>query len=239
MPLVGLISPAGRISAEMQLRRVLPQAIEIVEESLHIKAGTESELEEAIPRYEEAIGRLAAAGAVLVHPAGAPPLLLGYDGERELMERLERRYGVPIFTNGMSQVNALRALGARRILGLTYFPPNLNRRFARYYAEAGFEVLAMAGLDVPFPEVPRLEPAAIRAFIRSESRKHPGAEALYLLGPAWPTLDLIAALEEELGIPLVHHVPAQSWEMQRRLGLRRSYDGFGRLMKELPRLPEP
>jgi maleate isomerase len=237
VPVVAIISPAGRIRADVQLRRVLPDEIAVVEDSLHIKAGTEEELEAAIPRYEDAIARLAEQKPDLIHPAGAPPLLLGYEGERAVVARWETRYGTPIFTNGMSQVNALRALGARKIVALSYFPDALNLRFARYYEEAGFEITSVAGIGVPFREVPQLAPEAVREFIEGELRRNPGADALYLLGPAWPTLDLVDDLEREFAIPVVHHVPAQSWEMQRRLGLRRPYAGFGRLISEMPALP--
>lgn len=207
----------------------------MVEASLDIAYGTSTELERAGSAYEAEMPGLIEQGATILHPAGAPPLLLGYEGEAKLVHRWEKRFGMPVFTNGMSQVNALRAFGAKRIVGATYFRGPVNERFRQYYAEAGFEVLAMAHLDVDFQAVTELTSEEIDAFFSSAVAGHPDADALYLLGPAWRrSLDLIETLERRFGIPIIHHVPAQTWEIQRRLGMRRPRGGYGRLLAEFP-----
>ena len=47
----------------------------------------------------------------------------------------------------------------RRIVGVTYFKGEINDMFAQYFTDAGFEVLAMEGMDVPFDEVGPRPPA--------------------------------------------------------------------------------
>jgi maleate cis-trans isomerase len=44
----------------------------------------------------------------------------------------------------------------------------------------------------------------------------------------------IPELERDLGVPVVHPVPARAWEIQRRLGLKHPVTGVGRLMELLP-----
>ena len=63
------------------------------------------------------------------------------------------------------------------------------------------------------------------------------AEALYMLGPAWRTLDMVAPLEADLGMPVIHAVPTQCWDIQRHLNLRQPVQGFGRLIAEMPVSP--
>jgi hypothetical protein len=41
-----------------------------------------------------------------------------------------------------------------------------------------------------------------------------------MLGPAWPTLDIVERLEIDLGVPVFHAVPVQCWDIQRHLGIR-------------------
>ena len=53
-------------------------------------------------------------------------------------------------------------------------------------------------------------------------------------GRAWRTLDIVPLLEQDLGIPVVHHLTAQSWEIQKRLHVRAPLKGFGRLLEEMP-----
>ena len=55
---------------------------------------------------------------------------------------------MPIFTSGMSQAQALRALGIKKFVGCTYFrDQKMNDVFTRYFTDAGFEVLGMEGMD--------------------------------------------------------------------------------------------
>jgi maleate cis-trans isomerase len=64
-------------------------------------------------------------------------MVLGYDGERRLIDDWEKKYNVPVFTSGSSHVDALRALGVKRFVGTSYFRGDLNKAYA-----AGFGRLA-------------------------------------------------------------------------------------------------
>jgi maleate cis-trans isomerase len=60
------------------------------------------------------------------------------------------------------------------------------------------------------------------------------AEGIYILDPAWRTLDIIEMLEQDLEVPVVHHLPAQAWEIMKRLHVRERRQGLGRLLREMP-----
>lgn len=235
---LGIIKPSTRPGRAEDLVAILPEGIALLHDRLNIHDGTEQELRDGLALYDSKIAAMAAQGAELIHPAGAPPLLLGYHGEQQRIRAWEEMAGVPVFTNGASQVNALRALGARRVIGFSYFRGDVNRRFARYLEEAGFDVLGMHGMDVDFQDVPKVPEAAIRAFVEPHVLRHPGADAIYIVGPALRTIGLVQGWEDRFGLPVVHHLPAQSWEIQRRFGLRRPVAGYGRLLAELPGLPQ-
>jgi maleate cis-trans isomerase len=99
----------------------------------------------------------------------------------------------------------------------------------------GFKVLEIIGFDVPFQGAPKVEAGTLRTFLDALYRRHRGAEALYLIGPAWrATLGMLDELERDYGIPVIHHVPAQSWEVQKRLGFHCPVQGYGRLIREMP-----
>ena len=55
-----------------------------------------------------------------------------------------------------------------------------------------------------------------------------------MLGPAWGGLDMVEKLERDLGVPVVHAIPAQCWDIQRHLKVRPPVTGFGRLAAEMP-----
>ena len=98
-------------------------------------------------------------------------MLLGYKGEQEVIGSWEKKYGVPMFTSGQNHVHALRTLGIKKFVGASYFPEKLNTIFARYFTEAGFQVLAMEGIDAPFADVPRVPPEQIFEFMTRHCRQ--------------------------------------------------------------------
>ncbi len=55
-----------------------------------------------------------------------------------------------------------------------------------------------------------------------------------MLGPAWRASDMVEKLEHDLGVPVVHALPAQYWDIQRHLHVRIPAAGFGRLAAEMP-----
>jgi maleate isomerase len=231
------VRPTNRPEAgqELDLDTLIPAKIRFVSLTMNFTRGTEEEFGAAIPGYEAKVAELAAMGADLVRPSGAPPfMLLGYEREQELIASWEQKHRVPMFTSGQNHVRALRALGIRRFAGASYFPEKMNAIFARYFTEAGFEVLAMEGIDAPFAEVPRIPPETIFEFVKNIGARHRNAEGIYMLGSAWKTVTIIDALEKEIGLPLIHATPARTWETQLRLGLRHPIAGYGRLLAEMP-----
>jgi maleate isomerase len=138
----------------------------------------------------------------------------------------------------MNQIAALKALGVKRMVGVSYFPPALNEVFGRYFRDAGFDVLAMEGIDVPFRQVQELSSQMVYSFIKPLWKKHAReAEVIYMLGSGWRTLDIVETMEQDFEIPVLQSICAQVWEFERRLDVRHPLQGFGRLMREMPPLP--
>ena len=232
---VGIIKPTLRPGSIEDLIRILPDGIGMVLTHIDIRTGTRSEFEQVIPHYEAKVAELALADVDIIHPAGAPPFfLLGYQGEQDLLQRWSAKYGKPVFTNGTTQVNALHAFGAKSFVGASYFPGDINMAYAEYFRQAGFDVRDMQGMDVAFDRVQTLSSREVYKFIRAMFLKHPDVDAIYMLGSGWKTMDIIEMMEDDFGVPVVHHIPAQSWEIQKRLHVRQKVKGYGRLLAEMP-----
>ena len=236
---VGVIKPTLRPGGLEEFIRLLPEGIGVLPLFVNIRRGTRDEFEGVLSAFETKVAELAEAGVDLVHPEGAPPFMVhGLRGERDIVQRWQERYGVPIVTAGMTQVEAMSALGMRRIVGVTYFSGDINATFAQYFTDAGFSVLGMEGIDVPFTEVGRLSSREVYAHTRQAFLKlrHADADGIYMLGSGWRVLDIIELLEQDLEVPVVHAIPARVWAIQRRLHVRQKVSGFGRLLAELPPL---
>jgi maleate isomerase len=235
--IVGTVKPTNRpeVGQETDLDERIPAKIKFVTLTMNFTRGTEEEFRTSMPVYESKAAELAKMGAHVIRPSGAPPfMLLGYKGEQEIIGSWEKKYGVQMFTSGQNHVRALRTMGIKKFVGASYFPEKMNAVFARYFTEAGFQVLGMEGIDSPFAEVPNVPPESIFQFMKVIAAKHKDADGIYMLGSAWKTLDIINPIEKDLGLPVVHAGPARCWETQLRLGLRYRIQGYGRLLAEMP-----
>ncbi len=232
---IGLIKPTMRPGGLEEFIRLLPEGIGVLPMFVNIRRGTEDEFVDVLPAFEEKVRELAEADVDWIHPEGAPPFMVhGYAGEREIVSRWEERYRRPIVTAPMTQVDALRALRIRKIVGVTYFSGAINDTFARYFADAGFEVLAMEGIEVPFTQVGGLSSREVYGHTRRAMLKHPDAEAIYMLGSGWRVLDIVELLEQDFEVPVVHAVTARLWAIEQALHVRQPIPGYGRLLTELP-----
>lgn len=232
---LGIIKPTMRPGSLEEFIRLLPEGIGVIPLFLGIERGTEDEFRQVMDAYEAKIAELARLKVDLIHPEGAPPFMVqGYKGERDIVKRWEEKYKIPIVTAGMTQIEALRALKLRRIVGVTYFTGDINVTFSRYFAEAGFDVDAMEGIPVPFADVGKLSSQEVYAHTKRVFLKYPKAEGIYMLGSGWRTMDIISLLEQDLQVPVVHPVPTRVWAIQKRLHVRQPVMGYGRLLEEMP-----
>jgi maleate isomerase len=232
---MGLIKPTHRPGSLEETIRLLPEGIGVVPLTVGISEGDRKDFDNALSAIDEKVRELAAIGVDLIAPAGAPPLMVhGYQGERELIDKWEQTYGLPMITAGGSQVAAMRALSATRIVGVTYFHGEINDVFARYFTDAGFDVLAMDGMDVPFNQVQKLSSREVYAHTKAAFLRHPEADLIYMMGGGWRILDIVEVLEQDLQVPVLHSVPARVWSTQQHFRVGQRTQGFGRLLSELP-----
>ncbi|MFM1815510.1 MAG: hypothetical protein RLZ98_2205 [Pseudomonadota bacterium] len=232
---VGCIKPTRTSGSHADLEKLLPRDIETIVHHLDIRHGTIREFTDVVSGYEDKVRLVAEAGVNLIHPEGTPPFMLrGFSGEREIVQRWQSTYGIPVFTSAMSQAEALRALGVKRFVGVGYDFEDMSI-VARYFTDQGFEVIALdRPKGIPWEEINDLTSDQVFSLVRDLYRENPSAEALYIQGSKWSVLDIIDRLETELGVPVVHPVAARCWAMQKRLGIETPRHGYGRLLSELP-----
>jgi maleate cis-trans isomerase len=231
---LGLVKPTMRPGSLEEEIRLLPEGVGIIPLQQNVTRGTRDEFDQALKAYEAAATLLAEQEVDMIHLAGTPPfMLLGRDGEKRLLRRWRRRFQIPVFAAPMADAAALRALGVTRLVGVTY--SELQNELSRnYMVEAGFDVLAMEPMIVPFDQAGTLSSKQVYAHVRKTFLDHPGADGIYLQGNAWRVLDIIAMLEADFGVPVVQASCVLVWEVQKQLHIRAPRTGFGRLLAELP-----
>ncbi len=233
---VGVVKPTYGSGSLVEFIRLLPEGVGVIPMYAGIKEHSESGYLDALDTYNAKVAELAEIGVDLIHPEGGPPFMVrGYKAEQEIVGAWAAKYKIPIFTSGMTQAAALRALGVEKFVGCTYYrDKKLNDLFTRYFSDAGFEVLGMEGMDTSPGEAESISTEAIYQHLKRSYAKHPGAQGIYLLGSgAWRVSDIVTA-EHDLGLPVVHPVAARVWYVQKLLRVRNPMPGASRLLEQLP-----
>ncbi len=233
---LGTISPTGRSDSARDELSLLPKEISVIQVSVGIRSGTEEEFRQVKGIYEQKVGELAGKKVDMIHMGGAPPMMVhGFKGEEEFVKMLEEKYKIRIYTAGRSQSDAFRALGVKSFVGFTYFPESLNKIFANYFTQAGFDVRAMEGMDIPFGTAAQLSKEEIGSFAKEAFRNHAGkAEGIYMLGSGWKVMEVASVLEAELNVPVVHAQAVKIWSVLKHFRMHRPIANCGRLLQELP-----
>jgi arylmalonate decarboxylase len=142
--------------------------------------------------------------------------------------------GVPALTTATAVVEALRALGVRRVAIATPYVDWVVQAERRFFEQAGFEVLAINGLQRRGgADIHGIDDATIEQLVADVDR--PQAQALFVSCTDLPVLARVDALERRHGKPVVTSNQATWWACAQRAGIGPRPWG-GRLLREGPAL---
>jgi maleate isomerase len=127
-------------------------------------------------------------------------------------------------------IDALRELNARRIVVGTPYLDEINTAEAEYLTARGIEILDIQGLNLTTGiEFGRVTPAYWKEFALAIDR--PDADAIFLSCGGIRSLEVVDAIEQAAGKPVVTSNQAQFWSCLRRAGIGDRLEGFGRLFQ--------
>ena len=127
--------------------------------------------------------------------------------------------------------NALRRLGARRIVVGTPYTDELNTAVAGYLTHAGFEIADFQGLGLLYDrDMIRVTPEFLVEFACAIDR--PDADALLLSCGALRSVEAVERIENAIGKPVVVSNQAMLWECLRLAGVEDRLVGLGVLLRE-------
>lgn len=134
----------------------------------------------------------------------------GLSGEREQREALAEGSGVSSITTSGAVLDAVVALGAKRVTLVTPYAREVTNMLADFLGEAGIEVVGAIEVEhqgaiwkVPY-EVTK------QAIVSADT---PASEAIVVSCTNLPTYDLIAVTERELGKPVITANQATMWSI--------------------------
>ncbi|MBK5927552.1 aspartate/glutamate racemase family protein [Rhodobaculum claviforme] len=182
--------------------------------------------------------------AAAEHLADAKPAVIAWNGtsaswrgietDERLCAAITARTGVPATSAMLAYDAAMAALGVRRLGLVTPYTSDVQAAIARNYAARGIEVVAEdhAGLrdNFSFADIPE---DRVAEMCRTVARSRPDAIAIVCTNMRGA--NRAAALEAELGIPILDSVAVTLWGCLRHAGMdARALARFGRLFDLVP-----
>src|SRR5215467_473305 len=239
---IGLLTPNDDAVPESEFWTMAPEGVSVhVGRVLLLDTRTYADP----PHPDDATALLAALPMqAIVFAFTTTSYILGPNGEQALKARLEKRSnGIPLLLTGAAAVAAFRALGVRRIALIhpPWFADDEQELGVAYFRNQGFDVvyanqMRLRGFSIAEPTDPlrkftEVYPAELYAFARTEVPAT--AEAVFFGGNGFRAIGMIAALEQELGRPVLTGNQVVFWNALRHAGVRAPVNGYGRVFTTL------
>jgi maleate isomerase len=240
---IGQIVPSSNTTMETEIPAMLlarqgvrPERFTCHSSRMRMKKVVKSELE-AMDRDSDrcAVELSDARVDVLGYACLVAIMSMGLGYHRQSQDRLhactiDNQAPAPVVSSAGALVDGLKALGARRIVVVCPYLKPLTQLVVDYLAAEGFEVIDHMALEIPDNlEVGRHDPQRLPQIVRD--LRWQGADAIVLSACVqMPSLPVIAAVEAEVGIPVVSAAVCTTWAMLKRLGLETVVPEAGALL---------
>ncbi len=153
---------------------------------------------------------------VVAYLCNSGSFINGLEYEARLCQAMVEAGAPDAVTTSGALVEAVRALGLRRISVITPYDELLTRRLVTFLAETGVEVIHAQHLGLG-GGIWRVNYRTVAELILAAD--DPGAEAIFVSCTNLPTYDIIAPLERELGKPVLTANQLTVWACLLRMGL--------------------
>lgn len=231
--LIGLIEPTGGPMLQAEVRSAAPEGVSFVGSRMYIETVDLKGVEGMVQHVERCGRDIAIMKADCAVLCGTPAgFFRGHAGNREVTERLRGASGLPCMTQISAVVEGLRRLNCHRLVVPTAYLDELNERLRDFLEEAGFEVLAVKGLQQRYNwDIYRFPPSTAYRLAKDLAKGVRGADGMFISCGGLRTFDVIATLERDLGVPVVTSNQAALWAGLRMARVQDSVEGFGKLLQ--------
>jgi maleate isomerase len=155
----------------------------------------------------------------------------GVAGNAAFIERVRAQSGLAVSTGASACRAALEVLGVRRIAAFSPYQPVADTQVARFFEEAGFDVVRVTGRRcATATAIARVGEDTLRTVLRELDG--PDVDAIVQAGTNLSMVRLADEAERWLGKPVVAINAATLWHALRANGICDRLAGFGSLLRE-------
>lgn len=132
----------------------------------------------------------------------------GLAGEERLRQAMLDAGARQAVTSAGAMVEALRAVGARRVAVASPYTRGLTHRLVKFLEEAGFEVTSSAFLGIS-SHISAVSRRTVKDLVRAAH--DPAADAVFVSCTALRTYGVVAELEQDIGCPVLTSNQVSLW----------------------------
>ena len=232
-----IVSPPNTV-VEGELAQMAPEGVSIHAARLGRPEGLAGQLgadvirqtNDDLPRAAKSLNELRLNVVVFAHTAGS--MVGGPNYDAELLTMLESTVGCPAITTAGAAVAALTKAGTKKLALLTPYPEQMTLMEKEYLEMTvpGLKVVSHRSLGVSSGlAIGDIEP--MEAYRESRNIDTGPADALFLSGTNWRTVDVARLIESDLGMPVFSANLVSMWEALGRLGIS-GKTGYGNLLDQ-------
>jgi len=225
---IGLIIPSVNATIEPEFARLAPEGFSFHAARVMLRETTPDDLRAMNAELSSAARLIASVNPRVVgYACTSGSFLDGAEGLARQMAEIGGITGCPVVATSAAMIDALRAVGVRRIALATPYLDVLNEIEKQYFESHGFTVVSVRGLGLSGAAIREVPPEAICRLVRSADR--PDADGIFVSCTDFRAVETVALLEAELGKPVVTSNLATLWELLRACGHATRRDDLGRL----------
>ncbi|NKF24153.1 maleate cis-trans isomerase family protein [Solimonas marina] len=234
---VGMIVPSLNTIAEDDFRAFCPPEVAYHVHRLRLrKEGGRVTMDSLIEAHRQAVDEAGylkdlSPTAIAFNCTGAS-VACGSDGDEKLAVQMTEALGVPATNTMVAIKQALRTLGAQRVLHICPFTNEFSRIEREALLGAGISVAGTVSLDFTDAKVAaRMAPQQITDFVRQNLDDAVGSVLLSCANVR--AFEAADELEAAIGLPVVTSNQAMLWGVLKDAGWKGRIDGGGRLLRAL------
>jgi maleate isomerase len=226
---IGLLVPSDNCVIEPELYSVAPPGVAMHSTRLLLDAISDDAVQRMEAQAPRGLTELSATGVdVAVYACMGTSFCKEEGWGGNFKANAERSTGIPCSTASLSMLAAFEDLGVTRLAVGTPYKPFQNDRIGAFLADHGYELVSLRGLELEINQGGRQPPNVAYELARSVDA--PDADAICLFSTDFRTLDVIQALEDDLGKPVISTNQAILWHALALAGVSVPIPNYGRLL---------
>jgi maleate isomerase len=231
---IGVIVPSVNTVVEPWFSRVCPPGVTVhaarmfLDNNLTADALVRMDRDEGLRGVKQI---MSCKPASVAYCCTASSIVQGLEYDGRLNHELHQAAGVPAFTATRGIIEALHAVGAKRVAVCSPYTKAIDDAEHVFFSAAGFEILGSAHLGIA-DAFALADPTPDDIYALWKKSWRDGADASLITCLNMNSQDVVERIEAESGKPVITSTQATLWKLLRAAGVQDAIDGYGTLLAD-------